>query len=119
DRIAITSDRGSYAVMASAVDGNFFDTVGVRVVGGRTFTPSEGRDADSSGLVTIVSYRAWQEYFDGAEDVIGRPIAINGQPATVIGVAPPNFHGTMLMERADVWLPLIMYWRAIHTYSPR
>ena len=40
---------------------------------------------------------------------------MNNQPATVIGVAPPNFRGTMLSERTDVWLPLLMYWSS---FSP-
>ena len=35
---------------------------------------------------------------------------MNNQPATVIGVAPPDFRGTMLAERTDVWLPLRQYW---------
>jgi hypothetical protein len=60
--------------------------------------------------VAIVSYRAWQDLFGGAEDIVGRSIAVNNQPATVIGVAPPDFRGTMLAERTDVWLPLLQYW---------
>ena len=57
-----------------------------------------------------MSYRAWQDLFGGADDILGRAIEVNHQPATVIGVAPPNFRGTMLAERTDVWLPLLMYW---------
>ena len=109
-RVTVTSDAGSYALIAAAVEANFFDTVGIRPVRGRTFTPSEGRSTDAAGLVAIVSYRAWQDLFGGAEDIVGRAIAVNNLPATVIGVAPPNFRGTMLTERADVWLPLLMYW---------
>ncbi len=109
-RVTMTSDAGSYAVVAAAVDANFFDTVDIRPVRGRTFTPSEGRSTDAGGLVAIVSYRAWQDVFGGTEDIIGRAIAVNNLPATVVGVAPPNFRGTMVMERADVWLPLLMYW---------
>jgi predicted permease len=114
-RVAVTSDSGSYAMWTAAVDANFFDTVGVRLVRGRTFTIDEGRSTDTAGLVAVVSYRAWQDVFGGAEDIVGRSIAINSYPATVIGVGPPNFRGTMLNERADVWLPLLMYWS---TFSP-
>jgi predicted permease len=109
-RVALTSDTGNYAVNASAVDMNFFDTIGIRPVRGRSFTASEGRSTDAGGLVAIISYRAWQDLFGGTEGIVGRAIAVNDQPATVIGVAPPNFRGLMLMERADVWLPLLM-WR--------
>jgi putative ABC transport system permease protein len=109
-RITMTSDAGSYALMASAVEPNYFDTVGIRPVRGRTFTPSEGRSTNAAELVAIVSYRAWQDLFGGAEDIVGRKIGVNNQPATVIGVSPPDFRGTMLAERADIWLPLLMYW---------
>jgi hypothetical protein len=109
-RVTVTSESGSYALWASAVEAKFFDTVGIRLVRGRTFTASEGRSTDAGALVAIVSYRAWQDLFGGAEDIVGRAIAVNQHPATVIGVAPPNFRGTMLAERADVWLPLQMYW---------
>jgi len=109
-RITMTSDAGNYALMASAVEPNFFDTVGIRPVRGRTFTASEGRSTNAAELVAIVSYRAWQDLFGGAEDIVGRKIAVNNLPATVIGVVPPNFRGTLLAERADVWLPLLMYW---------
>jgi putative ABC transport system permease protein len=109
-RVALTADTGSYAVNASGVDMNYFDTIGIRPVRGRSFTASEERSTDAGALVAIVSYRAWQDLFGGAEGIVGRAIAVNDQPATVIGVAPPNFRGTMIMERIDVWLPLLM-WR--------
>ncbi len=109
-RLTVTADSGSYALMAGAVEANFFDTIGIRPMRGRTFTQGEGRSTDAAGLVAIVSYRAWQDLFGGTEDIVGRTIAVNNIPATVIGVAPPNFRGTMAMEEADVWLPLLMYW---------
>jgi predicted permease len=61
--------------------------------------------------VAIISDRVWHTYFDGADDVIGRSIVIDSQPATVIGVARPEFRGTMLAERSDVWLPLLAFWQ--------
>ena len=95
---------------AAAVDANFFETIGVRPIRGRTFTP-ERRALDG---------RSWTRgdpelprvagQFGGDENIVGRAIGVNNQPATVIGVAPANFRGTMLSERTDVWLPLLMYW---------
>ena len=114
-RVTVTSDAGSYALIAAAVDANFFDTIGVKPMRGRTFTPSEGRSTDSAALVAILSYRVWQDQFGGDENVVGRAIDVNNKPATVIGVAPVNFRGTMLSERTDVWLPLLMY---VGSFSP-
>ena len=118
-RITLASDRGSYAVWAAAVEANYFDTIGVRPVLGRAFTGGEGRTVDASEMPAILSHRAWQEYFGGGADVIGRQISVNGQPAIVIGVAPPSFHGAMLTERADVWLPLLGFWRMLDPIALR
>ncbi|HVQ14649.1 MAG TPA: ABC transporter permease, partial [Vicinamibacterales bacterium] len=109
-RVTVTADSGSYALMASAVDAGFFETVGIRPARGRQFSPEEERSTDAAALVVMVSHRAWQDLFGGAEDIVGRAISVNGFPATVIGVAPPDFRGTMVAERADVWLPLLQYW---------
>ena len=109
-RVTVTADSGSYALMANAVEAGFFETLGIRLVRGRSFMPSEGDSSNPADQVAIVSYRAWQDLFGGAEDIVGRSIAVNNQPATVIGVAPPDFRGTMLAERTDVWLPLLQYW---------
>ena len=73
-------------------------------------TETKGARPTRPRLVAIVSYRAWQDQFGGDENIVGRAIEVNNQPATVIGVAPANFRGTMLSERTDVWLPLLMYW---------
>src|SRR5262245_3585271 len=64
-RVTLTSDRGSYAVWAAAVEANYFDTVGVRPARGRAFTDVEGRTVDASEMPAILSDRAWQEYFGG------------------------------------------------------
>jgi putative ABC transport system permease protein len=109
-RVTVTADSGTYALIAAAVDASFFDTVGIRPARGRRFTADEARSTDPAALAVMVSHRAWQDLFGGAEDIIGRAISVNGFPATVIGVAPPNFRGTMLAERADVWMPLMQFW---------
>ena len=108
-RVTLTTDRGSYAAWATAVEANYFDTIGVRPTLGRVFTAVESRTVGVAEVPAILSHRAWQEYF-AANDVIGRAISVNGRPAVVIGVAPPTFHGAMLTERADVWLPLLAFW---------
>jgi putative ABC transport system permease protein len=43
--------------------------------------------------------------------VIGHPIALNGHPATIVGVAAPRFQGLWLTEMSDVWVPLLGYSR--------
>jgi predicted permease len=48
----------------------------------------------------------WQNSFGGTEQILVRPVILNGQPATVVGVAEEGFRGALLGELADVWVPL-------------
>jgi predicted permease len=108
DRFTLTYRDGSYALHGAAVSTNYFDTLGLILARGRAFTDDEAR---SSALTAVISHRLWTERFQLRDDVIGQTIALNGQPATIVGVAPPDFQGVWLAERSDVWVPIVAYAR--------
>ena len=110
DRFTLTLSGGSYAIHGGQVSTNYFDTLGLALLKGRTFTPAEAR-LDASGLVAVISDRLWQERFDRAEDIVGKAVLLNGYQATIVGVAPPRFQGVWLNESADVWIPMLAYAR--------
>ena len=103
-RLTLTHENGSFAVKATVVSPNYFETLGARLVKGRPFNLDDAR-LDSSGVV-VIAHHLWQNSFQGADDVVGRSVSLNGRPATVIGVAEPRFRGAWLAELADVWVPL-------------
>jgi putative ABC transport system permease protein len=109
ERFTLTHRDGSYAIQGAAVSANYFDTLGLGLVRGRAFTEDEGRGA---ALSAVISHRIWTEHFQQRDDVIGQGIVLNGQPATVVGVAPSRFQGVWLNERSDVWVPIVAYARA-------
>ncbi|MBI1872659.1 MAG: ABC transporter permease, partial [Acidobacteria bacterium] len=86
------------------VSSDYFDTLGVKPAAGRTFSAEEERPG--AGIrVVIVGYDRWKQAgFDPA--FIGRTITINARDFTVIGVAPPEFTGTVALIAPEVWLPL-------------
>ena len=104
-RATLTHENGSYAVRAGIVSPNYFETLGVRIVNGRGFTVDEATRG-TSGLVAVISHHLWQTTFQSMDGIIGHAFTLNGQPATVVGVAEPDFHGAILAELADLWLPL-------------
>jgi predicted permease len=110
ERFTLALDHGSYAVHGGLVSANYFNTLGLHPVRGRTFTDEESR-LDASGLVAVISYRLWQNEFRAAESVIGQAVELNGHPATIVGVSPPRFQGVWLAEMSDVWVPLLGYSR--------
>ena len=104
-RVTVMHENGSYAVRAGIVSPNYFDTLGVRIVNGRSFTADEATRG-TSGLVAVISHHLWQTTFQAMDGIVGHAITLNGRPATVVGVAEPDFHGAIMSELADLWLPL-------------
>ncbi len=104
-RATVMHEHGSYAVRAGIVSPNYFETLGVRIVNGRSFTADEATRG-TSGLVAVISHQLWQTAFQGMAGIVGHAIMLNGNPATVVGVAEPEFHGAIMAELADLWLPL-------------
>jgi predicted permease len=86
------------------VSANYFDLLGVPPWRGRTF--GAGENVDGAPPVVILSYAAWRSTFDAAPDILGRTITINGQPVSVVGIAPPLFGGNVAVARFDLWVPL-------------
>lgn len=103
-RMTIGLDTGNFAVFGSLVTPNYFETFGVGVVLGRALV--ERDDVGQEGLVVVISHRVWQDRFDLAEDIVGRPITVNNVPATIVGVAPVGFSGATLTPAEDLWVPI-------------
>jgi predicted permease len=83
------------------VGAGFFRTLGASPAIGREFTPDE--DVPGGPALTILSYRLWQQAFDGDPTMLGQTILLRGEPWEVIGIMPEGFRGT---TEADLWTPL-------------
>jgi putative ABC transport system permease protein len=75
--------------------------LGVQPFRGRFFTAAE--DLPNAPVTLVISYRLWQNWFAGDESVIGRKVQVRSQPATIIGVLPPDFH--FRNRNTDIWEP--------------
>jgi hypothetical protein len=86
---------------------DFFTTLGVPALLGRTFTPADDvRGGGQEGPVAVINYGLWQRRFGGAANVIGTPLVVERVPFTIIGVTPPAFFGAEIGRAFDVALPL-------------
>ena len=89
--------------------GSFFDVLGVPAMLGRTFTlDDDRRGGGTEGPVAVISYGFWQRRFGGAADAVGRTLALNGVPFTIVGVTPPAFFGPTVGRSFDVAVPIGM-----------
>jgi putative ABC transport system permease protein len=90
---------------------DYFRVLGVAPEIGRDFVAAD--DAGEGQHVAIVTYNLWQHYLAADPNPIGKPILLNGQPFTVIGVMPRSFatigqSGAPDSSAPDVWTPLAL-----------
>jgi len=87
------------------VSGRYFSVLGVRPLVGRLIEP--GDDISGGGNpVAVLAYRYWQEKLGGDRGVLNQTVTVNGQPFTVVGIAPPGFTGTTVGAEPSVYLPM-------------
>ncbi len=107
--VTLSIGEQSERASASYVSANFFDTLGVSLARGRGFAPSEDAGAGQHRVV-VVSHDLWQQRLGGDDDVLGRTIAVNRTPYTVIGVTSEEFTGARPLSAAiELWLPLVQH----------
>jgi len=98
----ITGERDPERVVVARVSASFFPMLGVKPLLGRAFSPDEqiaGKDR-----VVLLSHGLWQRRFGADRGVVGRPLTIDGEPHTVIGVLAPD--GRIPSGTEDAWTPL-------------
>jgi macrolide transport system ATP-binding/permease protein len=95
-------------IITNYVSGNYFGVLGVRPALGRLILPSEG-DPSRSDPVVVLGYSYWKSRFGGDPGVIGQQVRIDGQPLTVIGVAPKDFQGALEDVDIQAFMPLNMF----------
>jgi predicted permease len=89
------------------ITGEYFSTLGVNAMLGRTISPPDDQVA-GQGAVAVISYDYWRSRFAGDHAVVGKAVVLNNYPFTVIGVTPPEFFGLQPGERIDVSVPISM-----------
>lgn len=102
----ITGGDRPRQVSGARVTANFFRTLRVTPILGRTFLPDEDgleRPGEAARSV-MISYRLWQEDLGADPNVLGRTIRIDSTPYVVIGVAPPDFQ--FWWRPHDIWIPV-------------
>jgi putative ABC transport system permease protein len=113
-RLVTLSEAGpATPLWIELVSPGYFGILGMDPPLGRGFTADEDSPADPP-LVAVISHRLWTERFQGAQDVVGRDIVLNGVRLRVVGVAPPGFAG--LGGDADAWAPATASAPLIHPF---
>ena len=88
------------------VSGNYFDVLGIRPYLGRCFQPSDEHGPNSAPYI-VLTYAYWHSHFQDDRGVVGRTVQLNKYPFTILGVTPPEFHGTLLFVNPDFFVPIV------------
>ena len=86
--------------------GNYFDALQLQPYLGRFFHPSDEHGPNSAPYI-VLSHAFWHSYFRDDPDAVGRTVQLSRHPFTIIGVAPPGFHGTLLFFHPDFFVPIV------------
>jgi predicted permease len=92
-------------ILTSYVSGNYFSGLRLRPAVGRLFLPGEGETLGSR-LEVVLGYDYWKQKFNGDQNVVGRPVTVDGHTMTIIGVAPKGFDGLQSFVTMAAYLPV-------------
>jgi putative ABC transport system permease protein len=107
DRLHVAWNKELEPTEVLMASGNFYSTLGIGAAIGRTFGEDDDRIGGSRhGLVAVISHAAWQRRFNSDPAVLGRPIRIEQNTFTIIGVTPPGFFGVAPGLAPEVTVPL-------------
>ncbi|HYE85712.1 MAG TPA: ABC transporter permease, partial [Vicinamibacterales bacterium] len=99
--VTMTGADGPERLPGATASASFFKVIGAPPVIGRYFLDEE--DRLGAERVAVISEGLWKRRFQQSAAVLGTAVTIDGEPFTIIGVAPSGFSEVW---RLDVWLAL-------------
>jgi putative ABC transport system permease protein len=103
--VALTGVGAPVRVREARVTDGLFELFGASAAQGRLLAPG---DFVPAGRVAVLGHELWQSQFGGDPDIVGRSIAIEGEPHDVVGVIDRRFRPPEALtgDRVDLWVPL-------------
>lgn len=101
------TEEGVEVLFGEAVTGNYFELLGVDPHRGRLLS-SEDHVARGAHPVVVISHGYWMRRFGGDPSAVGGELRLSGRPYTVVGIAPPEFTGSLRGLEPAVWVPIMM-----------
>ncbi len=90
-------------VYGQLVSPDYFSVLGMDAQRGRLLSA----DLDKTGATpsVVISDRYWRSRLNADPDVVGQTIHLNGQSATIAGIAPRKFDGALTAYPAELFVP--------------
>ena len=102
-QVNLTGGSEPQALEVANLSGNYFGTLGIGAVLGRTLLPADGA-GENAASVLVLSESAWRAKFGADPAVVGRTVGVNGERYEIVGVVPDTTGiGSVT---ADAWAPM-------------
>jgi predicted permease len=98
DVLALRLDDVTLSVNGALTSGNYFSTLGVRPILGRSYSADDAPEI-------VISYDLWLARFGGSAGAVGSLVHLDGRAVSVVGVAPPGYRGATVWPD-DLWVPV-------------
>jgi predicted permease len=107
DEVGLDTGEGDPSeVWIEEASGNYFDALGLEPYLGHFYHASDEHGANSAPYI-VLSYEYWHAHFHDDPSIVGREVRLNRHPFTILGVAPPDFNGTLLFFNPAMFVPLV------------
>jgi predicted permease len=100
----LTGEGEPLRLSVAYVSGQFFEVFPVRPEAGRLLF----RDDDVVGRNSqvVISHNLWRKQFGADPAIAGKKVILDGNPFTIVGVAPKRLH--FPSDEVDVWAPITL-----------
>lgn len=97
--VSLTGIERPEKIQGERVTADYFSTLGVDPILGRTFSEDEVKPGGAK--VALLSYGLWLRRFGAGPNIVGQTVQLNGAPTTVVGIMPNDYRPNI-----ELWLPL-------------
>ncbi len=105
-QVAINAGEGPSLIWGMESSSNYFDALRIQPYLGRFFNLSDDHGPNSAPYI-VLSYAYWHSHFQDDRAVVGRVVQLNKHPFTILGVAPPQFRGTVVFVSPNFFVPMV------------
>src|SRR6202047_2543589 len=105
-QVALDTGENPSPVWGVEASGNYFDALRIQPYLGRFFHGSDEQGANSAPYI-VLSYSYWHSHFHDDRGVVGHTLQLNKHPFTILGIAPPDFRGTIVFVSPNFFVPLV------------
>jgi len=105
-QVAMNAGEGPSLIWGMEASSNYFDALRIQPYLGRFFHGADEHGPNSAPYI-VLSYAYWHSHFHDDRGAVGRIVQLNQHPFTILGVAPPEFRGTVVFVSPNFFVPMV------------